>query len=77
MTKGIYEAEVYENCLSADPSGNMISIREKGYVSCFHGNGNEWHTTKESAINKAEEMRQKKIDSLKKQIQKLEKMKFE
>ena len=37
----------------------------------------EWHRTKESAIQKAEEMRQKKIDSLKKQIEKLEKMRFE
>lgn len=77
LTKWIYETEVYENCLRSDFSGNMISIREKGYVSYFHGKGNEWHTTKESAINKAEEIQKKKIDSLKKQIEKLEKMKFE
>lgn len=76
LTKGIIETEVYENCLGTDPTGNMISIREKGYVSYFHGKGNEWHTTKESAITKANEMRQKKISSLKKQIEKLEKMKL-
>lgn len=77
LTRGIIETEAYKKCLITDPSGDMISIREKGYVSCFHGNGNEWHTTKESAINKAEEMRKKKIVSLKNQIEKLEKMKFE
>ena len=37
----------------------------------------EWYRTKESAIKKAEEMRQKKIESLKKQIEKLERMRFE
>lgn len=37
----------------------------------------EWHRTKESAIKKAEEMRQKKIESLKKQIKKFEEMRFE
>ena len=55
---------------------------------CFRRNGKysfvteiysqkEWYRTKESAIKKAEEMRQKKIASLKKQIEKLEKMRFE
>ena len=37
----------------------------------------DWHRTKESAIKKAEEMRQNKIVSLKKQIKKLEEMRFE
>lgn len=37
----------------------------------------EWHSNKQSAIKKAEEMRQKKIASLKKQIEKLEEMRFE
>ena len=44
---------------------------------------NEWFNSKDcftsrtSAIKKAEEMRQKKIESLKKQIEKLERMRFE
>lgn len=37
----------------------------------------EYHETKESAVKRAEEMRQKKIESLKQQIQKLEEMRFE
>ena len=77
LSKGIIETDVYEECLGTDPSGNMISVKLNGYVSYFHGKGNDWHTTKESAIQKAEEMRKKKMDSLKKQIEKLEKMKFE
>lgn len=77
LTKGIIETDVYEECLGTDPSGNMISVKSNGYVSYFHGKGNDWHTTKESAIQKAEEMRKKKISSLKKQIEKLEKMRFE
>ena len=50
----------------------MISC-DRGY---FHGEGREWHRTKESAIDKAEEMRKKKIETMKKQIEKLEKMEF-
>ena len=42
----------------------------------FHGEGKEWHRTKEAAIAKAEEMRQKKIAGLKKQIERLEKLEF-
>lgn len=37
----------------------------------------EFNFSKESALAKSEEMRQKKIESLKNQIEKLEKMKFE
>lgn len=43
----------------------------------FYGEGNEWHRTRAGAIAKAEEMRLAKIASLKKQIAKLENLKFE
>lgn len=39
--------------------------------------GEEYHLTEESARARVEEMRKKKIESLKKQIAKLENMKFE
>ena len=39
--------------------------------------GKHLFTDKQSAVKKAEEMRQKEIESLKKQIKKLEKMRFE
>ena len=39
--------------------------------------GNEWHRTEESAIQRAEEMRALKIESLRKRIAKLEAMTFD
>jgi len=43
----------------------------------YHGQGNEWHMTFESAKAKAESMRDKKITSLEKQIAKLKAMTFD
>lgn len=72
LTKGIIETEA-EDC-----GDDMVRVHNKGYCdSYYHKEGNEWHRTKQSAISKAEEMRKKKIESLKKQIRKLENMKFE
>ena len=42
----------------------------------FHDEGRDWHHTKEEAKTRAEEMRKKKIESLKKSIIKLEAMRF-
>lgn len=71
LTQGIIKSEA-EDC-----GDRMIRVKnENGYFEYYHGEGKEWHKTEESAIEKAEQMRQKKIESLKKQIQKLEKMKF-
>ena len=42
----------------------------------FHGEGEDWHRTKEQAIARAEQMRLNKIKALKKQIEKLEKLSF-
>lgn len=43
----------------------------------YHGEGREWHRTRESAVADAEARRVAKIASLKKQITKLEKLRFE
>ena len=51
-----------------------------GYLSYGeygHASGNDWHGTEEAAVKRAEEMRLKKIASVKKQLGKLEKMRFE
>lgn len=75
LTYGIEEKEA-ERC--TDINNDMVTIINKDTMNEFyHGEGKEWHLSKESAINKAEEMRNKKIGSLKKQIAKLENMKFE
>lgn len=49
-------------------------LRYDKYGSAF---GNDWHRTRDAAVKRAEEMRLKKIASVKKQLEKLEKMRFE
>ncbi len=69
LTKGIIETEDAEICYNI--SENMIRSKKYGY---FHKN--DWQATKEGAVLRVEVMRIKKIESLKKQIEKLDKMKF-
>lgn len=69
LTKGIFEKEV-EGC-----GDGMAKESENHFPTYYHGT--EWHVDRQSAIEKSEEMRQKKIASLKKQIEKLERMKFD
>ena len=71
MTSGIKEIEC-EDC-----ENGAVKETENPFPKFYHDEGKEWHRTKESAIQKAEEMRQKRIKSLKKQIEKLERMRFE
>jgi hypothetical protein len=71
LAQGIYEAEVdrYED-------SQMVTIQHRYGCEYFHGEGREWHMTREEAVARAEAMRAKKIASLKKQIAKLEKLVF-
>ena len=71
LTRGIIEAE-------GEPCG-----LECVFVSLYNGRlreyfeQGEWFDTKERAIEKAEELRLEKIFSLERQIEKLERMRFE
>lgn len=69
LTKGIYTNIVTEFKYTV----GMVIFGEND--SSFLGDG--CHKTKEEAVAKAEEMRLKRIASLKKQIEKLESMKFD
>ena len=79
LTDGISEVEIIaEHKILENP------IEYKSRYLCrntdgdqFYLNGDDFCYTYECAIQKAEEMRQKKIASLKKQIEKLERMRFE
>lgn len=71
LTRGILCKDARE-CTDAD----MVETIEE-WPGYFHGEGRDWHRTIESAVAKAEEMRNKKIHSLRKQIKRLENMKFE
>lgn len=70
LTKGIFEMDVE----SQSEDGKVVY--GKAWNQCFHGQGVDWCKTKAAAIARAEEMRNKKITSLKNQIEKLEEMKF-
>ncbi len=73
LTSGIEEREVM-----MEYDDGMISVVNKGgYSEFYHGEGREWHRTKEDAVKSTEEARQKKIKNLEKQILKLKSLKFE
>jgi len=78
LTMGIEEVEG----LITESNPEMVQvIRPKdqtfhGTMEFAHGKGKDWHLTKESAILVAEKMKEKKIKSLQKQIEKLDKMTF-
>ncbi len=55
----------------------IVVPAKEGQRTCdWHIHKPDWHTTPEAAIARAEEMRTKKIASLKKQVAKLEAMTF-
>ena len=71
LTNGIIEAE-------AEPCGfDIISASWDNGTRCTNLYWEECYLSKKFAIKKAEEMRQEKIASLKKQIKKLEEMMFD
>jgi hypothetical protein len=69
LTKGIYS-------VSAEIKGGMAVSGDR-YPACFHGDGREWHRTESGAHRRADRMRTDKIAALRKQIAKLEAMKFD
>lgn len=71
LTAGIKEVEV-----EPFQDTGMVIWKEGGWSQSAHGEGRNWHRTIESAINKACDMRIRKIASLEKQIEKLRKLEF-
>lgn len=69
FTRGIFEAE-------AEDLGNGMVKMEGVTFGYLHGEGKDWHKTRDSAVKKAEEMRAKKLKTLEKQIKKISAMKF-
>lgn len=68
LTKGITIAD--GDTSTAHPD----MFRGKGVWEFYHGD--DWHETEQAAKDRAEAMRVKKIASLKKQLARLEKLKF-
>lgn len=71
LTRGIYEAKVITF------RGTAVTVEAVGYFNNRQSfAGKDWSYTKEGAVKVAEGMRGRKIDSLKKQIQRLEELEF-
>jgi len=73
LSTGIFEVDA-EIC--HDISSKMISLQRSKdhYTENFHGA--DWYMTEAAAIRRANEMKDAKIKSLEKQIEKLRKKKF-
>ena len=71
LTEGIFEAEGEINY------GTMFRYKNNGWNVSAHGEGKDWHLTKEAAVARAEAMRLAKIKSLEKSIKKMQSLKFE
>lgn len=72
LTQGVY---TLENAVRSCDYPAMIRDNAR-FTSFFHGEGREWHLTEASALAHADGMRTAKIDALREQIAKLEKMVF-
>lgn len=72
ITGGIIEVDA--EISSTSPT--MIKADLSGRWSYFHGEGRDWHRTRESAVTRAEAMRVKKIASLKKSLKAIESLTF-
>ena len=75
LTQGIFEieGEYWQNLEKLD----MDVISPTNQPGLYFGKDKEWSLIKEEAIITSNKMRLKKIESLKKQITKLENMRFE
>lgn len=74
LTKGIIEIEAVE----FKDSPGMIENTTPSIlpITYFHGEGRDWNRTREGAVKSARLMRDKKLDSLRKQILHLERLEF-
>lgn len=70
LSSGIKEVE-------GEVSERMLMIKSEWGTDYHHGEGKDWHRTRVGAIARAEAMREAKRVSLKKQMDRLDKLKFE
>lgn len=72
LSSGIFEeeGEIYND-------KSMLILKRPGrYQEIFHGEGKEWHRSKEAAAARLIVLKEKKIQSLLKQINKIESINF-
>jgi len=61
-----------------DMSERMVTYRNSnGYTEYLHGEGKDWHRTWDSALQRAESMRVKRIKSLERSLKRMQGLVFE
>lgn len=60
----------------SEKNPSMVGKKNTHGLAYYHGEGRDWHRTRDAAVKRANAMRVKKIASLKKQIDKLEALAF-
>lgn len=68
LTEGLIEQD------GEEVGDSMVKV---GSLQYLHGEGKEWHRTRESAAARAELMRKAKIASVRKQLARLEALRFD
>lgn len=71
MTSGVITAEAEE----VGQAMCVVRAKKQGQFAGYF-DGNDWHTDEAKAIERFNQMRQKKIASLKKQLEKVEALEF-
>ena len=67
LTAGIEEMEA-----ESVPQSGMVTVkRPNGWPLYLHGEGRDWHRTREQAVARANVVRVKRISTVKKQLSKL------
>lgn len=74
LTEGLIEQEGEEYGKVGSSTVRVGLLPRQEYL---HGEGKEWHRTRESALARAEVMRQAKIVSLRNQLARLEALRFD
>lgn len=75
ITKYALTCGIETGITDGPPSGSTQLVKVNNQF--FHGEGRDWHQSLESAIIRAEQMRVRKIASLKKAIENLESLAFQ
>lgn len=75
LTKGVFSADAELSSEYLQMAVVEGDIRLGTCRSCYHGS--DWHLTRSCALEQAERMRARKLESLRKQIAKLEALKFD
>lgn len=73
LTDGIQEVD---DAVQAKEFPTMISVPSLGVFANFHGEGKEWHRTREAALARAEAVRMRAISKTRSKLARLEAKRF-